>query len=403
MVPELLVLALDYSRAPLRYANLLDREDPLPACFDTMVSALGGAMAPPQVAATAAALGTTEPILRSALLVFFRQVMLRAGADHYRTLGLSRTASPEAITAHYHALVRLFHPDRADEQALDRSAADTARLNSAYRVLRNPTARARYDRELTKTGRAPSARASRDRRRWPVLWTREVPRVAVSRRLLIGGLVLLVTAALVVMLGQDRETLRMGDDAAVRRPAHPGPAFLTTTQAAAATVGAVQPAALPNGGRDPVPTIPETSVPKIPKIGALVAPPTAPAASPEEVLERFRRLFAAGDLQSILLLLADGARIASLGSAPVGGAGADFFEATVKKTLYLSDLRLEGDGSPQLVASGTLHRLDGRGADNRASAAPVGEIRLEMNGKDAGYRIAALLYRLEPKLMEPHN
>jgi hypothetical protein len=130
---------------------------------------------------------------------------------------------------------------------------------------------------------------------------------------------------------------------------------------------------------------------------------TAPGASAQDIVERFRRHFAAGDLQAILLLLTDDARIATLGGAPAGNGGADFFEATLKKTLRLTDLRLDRDNRQRLVANGALRRPRGRATDTGGAAEPAGEVRLELTGEDAGYRISALLYRIDLKTPEPRN
>lgn len=64
-------------------------------------------------------------------------------ATHYDVLGVSPDAAPEAIRQAYRRLAREHHPDRRGV-ATDPGAA-MARLNEAWTVLSNPTARARYD------------------------------------------------------------------------------------------------------------------------------------------------------------------------------------------------------------------------------------------------------------------
>ncbi|MEA3275987.1 MAG: DnaJ domain-containing protein [Pseudomonadota bacterium] len=147
MVAELLPLALDYYRSPLRYRHLADPKQPLPKSFDGLMIDFAAALTPQNTGATAQKLGAAPTEIREAALFFLRQVLLAPGADHYRVLGLSRNASEEAVRQHYRLLVRIFHPDRSTDDS-DRDAAYTARLNAAYNELRNPASRRRYDRQL---------------------------------------------------------------------------------------------------------------------------------------------------------------------------------------------------------------------------------------------------------------
>jgi hypothetical protein len=65
--------------------------------------------------------------------------------DHYRTLGVSRTADEAAIRAAYLAAMRRYHPD----QNPDPGAAERAKLiTSAYTTLSQPRRRAAYDQQL---------------------------------------------------------------------------------------------------------------------------------------------------------------------------------------------------------------------------------------------------------------
>jgi DnaJ-class molecular chaperone len=68
--------------------------------------------------------------------------------DHYQRLQVIRDAGAEVIERAYKALSMKHHPDRA---ASDNRASATRRMqaiNEAYAVLRDPAARARYDRTL---------------------------------------------------------------------------------------------------------------------------------------------------------------------------------------------------------------------------------------------------------------
>ena len=63
-------------------------------------------------------------------------------------LGVARDATDAEIRAAFHVLARDLHPDSAGEAAdPDRFAA----INKAYRVLRDPSFRARYDQMLIAT------------------------------------------------------------------------------------------------------------------------------------------------------------------------------------------------------------------------------------------------------------
>ncbi len=157
MVPPLLVLALEFHRAPLRFRHLTDPEHPLPEAFDVWLTEASAALAPDNAAATAEVLGTAIETLRGAYLFLLRQMLLPPKADHYRVLGASRGCSAECIKQHHSLLVRLFHPDRLPEND-EQSLLLTARINAAYQVLRDPQARRRYDSQLPPLSAGVQAR-----------------------------------------------------------------------------------------------------------------------------------------------------------------------------------------------------------------------------------------------------
>ncbi len=66
-----------------------------------------------------------------------------ATVDHYRTLQVTQSAEPEVIERAYKVLARKHHPDSpgGDHGRMQR-------LNEAYRVLRDPDSRSRYDKQL---------------------------------------------------------------------------------------------------------------------------------------------------------------------------------------------------------------------------------------------------------------
>jgi DnaJ-domain-containing protein 1 len=75
-----------------------------------------------------------------------------AEQDHYAVLGVGPHAPLDAITAAYDRLSLTFHPDRVrvfqDADLTEKASGLFARICDAYRVLRNPGERARYDRTL---------------------------------------------------------------------------------------------------------------------------------------------------------------------------------------------------------------------------------------------------------------
>ncbi len=380
----LLVLALACREAPQRYTHLRDPRRPLPPCFNQLVSALSAALAPGQAAATAIGLGTAQERLRTALMALIREVLLHPDADHYRTLGLPGTADPESIAAHYHALVGLFHPDRS----ADSRAADTARFNQAYRCLKDPIMRYNYDRELLKTGWV--------RHRWSTglgVRTRGGEPDARPRAWLVGSTLLLMAAVLAFALGGPRQTLRMAETNPLEQQ---GPRV--TRQILGTPQRPVRDArALPEGTADPGPATsaqawvsdaPPAMGTRITRVVAPQLPRVAPVQRPEDLIERFRRHFAAGDLPAILLLLADDAQITNRGDTRARDPGADFFAVTLNRTLRLTAARPDpGNDDRRFAANLGLQRAGG--------ARPAGEIHLELEREGSGYRIAALVYRID--------
>lgn len=152
MAPELLVLALEFYRAPLRFRTLADPKVRLPPSFDRLFGDLGAALGASRIADTATELGIAEQELAKAALFLVRNVMLAPGSDHYRILGLSRDASAEAVRRHYLILAGLLHPDRHPGAEAEQNRELLVRVNLAYDSLRSAEARQRYDAFLPRQG-----------------------------------------------------------------------------------------------------------------------------------------------------------------------------------------------------------------------------------------------------------
>jgi hypothetical protein len=72
-------------------------------------------------------------------------------ATHYELLGVPATATADEIREAYRARARVHHPDQGGPSG---SAASMAAINEAYRVLRDPSSRSRYDSDLRRRGSA---------------------------------------------------------------------------------------------------------------------------------------------------------------------------------------------------------------------------------------------------------
>jgi len=90
-----------------------------------------------------------------------------AGADFYKILGVSPSASADEIRSTHRELVKLFHPDLFPAAAAKaRANQKLQQINEAYAVLSNPERRRRYDDErLQSARRAEEARRFQEARR----------------------------------------------------------------------------------------------------------------------------------------------------------------------------------------------------------------------------------------------
>ncbi|MCF8005508.1 MAG: DnaJ domain-containing protein [Chromatiaceae bacterium] len=154
MVPPLVELALNYYRSPLDYSHLADVAQSLPRGFPSLVADFGAALSNARIEETAQQLSTTPDELQAAARFFARHALLNPASDHYRCLGLNRKSTSDEIRSNYKTLIRLFHPDRMSEVD-EVDLAYSSRLNAAYRVLRDPEARATYDKGLRRRGATP--------------------------------------------------------------------------------------------------------------------------------------------------------------------------------------------------------------------------------------------------------
>lgn len=76
---------------------------------------------------------------------------------HYSTLQVSRNAEPEVIDRAYKALSLKYHPDRVSELERAHATRKMQRINAAYAVLSDVSARREYDRSLPHDSASASA------------------------------------------------------------------------------------------------------------------------------------------------------------------------------------------------------------------------------------------------------
>lgn len=105
---------------------------------------------------------------------------------HYERLGLEPDANPQQIKQAYRTLARMMHPDVVGTDQVRRADA-MSELNEAFRILRDPERRRRYDASLRGEVLAPETPAGEvaERPEWlvdetpePMVFTR-LPRVFV--------------------------------------------------------------------------------------------------------------------------------------------------------------------------------------------------------------------------------
>ncbi|CCG83533.1 DnaJ domain protein [Taphrina deformans PYCC 5710] len=76
----------------------------------------------------------------------FYESTQKASNDLYRTLGVSKSASQDEITAAFRKLALTKHPDKVPAEQKANASHEFAKINEAYKVLRNVSKRQQYDR-----------------------------------------------------------------------------------------------------------------------------------------------------------------------------------------------------------------------------------------------------------------
>ncbi len=143
MSGDALAVALELLRAPSMRIAL--RQRPLPTDVGELIELAAGESG--RVERAAAKLREAPERVLEAARFYVREVLLFAGADAYRVLGVAPCASAEQIKLHHRLLQHWLHPDRRGNES---ESAFATRINAAWSELRLPERRAAYD------GRQPS-------------------------------------------------------------------------------------------------------------------------------------------------------------------------------------------------------------------------------------------------------
>jgi hypothetical protein len=140
-------------------------DDPEPSTPEQVILRVPSSRPPPRTRQVAS---TDTPQSHDVkALIAQRLKLLDHGADHFKLLGVTETASPDALRKAYFALARQLHPDRLAALGISDDGKHAQRLfaqiNSGFAILSDQARRARYVDVLRRGGeaavRAEQARA----------------------------------------------------------------------------------------------------------------------------------------------------------------------------------------------------------------------------------------------------
>lgn len=143
-----LEVALALMRLPSLRSSL--RLQPLPEDVEQLIVLAAGVAVP--LAAASARSGELPAQVLEAARFYIREIMLFHGADAYRVLGVSPSASEAQIKLNYRHLQHWLHPDRVGN---DWESVFATRINAAWHELRTPARRAAYDAHATAETSSP--------------------------------------------------------------------------------------------------------------------------------------------------------------------------------------------------------------------------------------------------------
>lgn len=141
MIPDLLLVAVDFYKDPRRFPHLREGTGPLPPGITELLDGASALLAEGRREEVSATLGVSPEELESALRFFVKEVMLRAGDHPARILGVPADADLGLIKKHYRHLMSLFHPDK-DTAGEGWDALYAPKITEAYSILRKQAGRA---------------------------------------------------------------------------------------------------------------------------------------------------------------------------------------------------------------------------------------------------------------------
>jgi hypothetical protein len=128
------------------------RSEPLPEGMQHLLEIAAGEVSNEETAGRTT--GRSPDLVQQAATFFIEQVLLAPGADSYRVLGATPSATTGDLRRNMALLMRWLHPDVARE---GEQAVYAARISKAWNDLKTPERRAAYDAELQQraAGTAP--------------------------------------------------------------------------------------------------------------------------------------------------------------------------------------------------------------------------------------------------------
>lgn len=141
MIPDLLLVAVDFYKDPRRFPHFREGTGPLPPGITELLDGASALLAEGRREEVSATLGVSPEELEAALRFFVKEVMLRAGDHPARILGVPADADLALIKKHYRHLMSLFHPDK-DTAGEGWDALYAPKITEAYSMLRKQAGRA---------------------------------------------------------------------------------------------------------------------------------------------------------------------------------------------------------------------------------------------------------------------
>ena len=135
MIPDLLLVAVDFYKDPRRFPHFREGTGPLPPGITELLDGASALLAEGRREEVSATLGVSPEELEAALRFFVKEVMLRAGDHPARILGVPADADLALIKKHYRHLMSLFHPDK-DTAGEGWDALYAPKITEAYSILR---------------------------------------------------------------------------------------------------------------------------------------------------------------------------------------------------------------------------------------------------------------------------